>query len=157
MSALLTCRGSSGRHSTPCPGRRDPRSSSPCRRSRQTDPHRTDPRRAGPAVAYRRRSTRADRQVRRLRGRTQWAGAGAAAPAAGRRGTAIINLSVNLRLRTIEDFFTAPSLDPLSDWFEVYSLTSVSYTHLRAHETRHDLVCRLLLEKKKKTKNNQQK
>src|SRR5659263_739872 len=30
------------------------------------------------------------------------------------------------------------------------SLYSVSYTHLRAHETRHDLVCRLLLEKKKK-------
>src|SRR5428012_13090 len=28
--------------------------------------------------------------------------------------------------------------------------TTVSYTHLRAHETRHDLVCRLLLEKKKK-------
>src|SRR5450756_693836 len=27
-------------------------------------------------------------------------------------------------------------------------LTTVSYTHLRAHETRHDLVCRLLLEKK---------
>src|SRR5450756_2899689 len=29
-------------------------------------------------------------------------------------------------------------------------LKPVSYTHLRAHETRHDLVCRLLLEKKKK-------
>ena len=28
-------------------------------------------------------------------------------------------------------------------------LQTVSYTHLRAHETRHDLVCRLLLEKKK--------
>ena len=28
-------------------------------------------------------------------------------------------------------------------------LAPVSYTHLRAHETRHDLVCRLLLEKKK--------
>ena len=28
-------------------------------------------------------------------------------------------------------------------------MTAVSYTHLRAHETRHDLVCRLLLEKKK--------
>src|SRR5450756_2424806 len=28
------------------------------------------------------------------------------------------------------------------------SYTTVSYTHLRAHETRHDLVCRLLLEKK---------
>src|SRR5450756_465211 len=26
--------------------------------------------------------------------------------------------------------------------------TPVSYTHLRAHETRHDLVCRLLLDKK---------
>src|SRR5450756_1465044 len=30
-------------------------------------------------------------------------------------------------------------------------LEPVSYTHLRAHETRHELVCRLLLEKKKKT------
>src|SRR5665648_1049440 len=30
------------------------------------------------------------------------------------------------------------------------SYEPVSYTHLRAHETRHDLVCRLLLEKKKK-------
>src|SRR5450759_4917641 len=30
------------------------------------------------------------------------------------------------------------------------SMSTVSYTHLRAHETRHDLVCRLLLEKKKK-------
>src|SRR5450756_2987103 len=30
------------------------------------------------------------------------------------------------------------------------SQVAVSYTHLRAHETRHDLVCRLLLEKKKK-------
>ena len=31
----------------------------------------------------------------------------------------------------------------------------VSYTHLRAHETVLDLVCRLLLEKKKKTQNKQ--
>src|SRR5450756_679197 len=29
-----------------------------------------------------------------------------------------------------------------------YRVVAVSYTHLRAHETRHDLVCRLLLEKK---------
>src|SRR5665648_1299025 len=28
----------------------------------------------------------------------------------------------------------------------IQSYTTVSYTHLRAHETRHDLVCRLLLE-----------
>ena len=32
------------------------------------------------------------------------------------------------------------------------SIFSVSYTHLRAHETVQDLVCRLLLEKKKQTK-----
>ena len=31
---------------------------------------------------------------------------------------------------------------------------AVSYTHLRAHETRHDLVCRLLLEKKKPSPRN---
>src|SRR5660397_51554 len=31
---------------------------------------------------------------------------------------------------------------------------AVSYTHLRAHETKANLVCRLLLEKKKKNKNN---
>ena len=29
------------------------------------------------------------------------------------------------------------------------NLSAVSYTHLRAHETEADLVCRLLLEKKK--------
>src|SRR5450756_51392 len=34
-------------------------------------------------------------------------------------------------------------------WFHCLVLLAVSYTHLRAHETRHDLVCRLLLEKKK--------
>src|SRR5450756_711799 len=33
---------------------------------------------------------------------------------------------------------------------KIEGLEAVSYTHLRAHETRHDLVCRLLLEKKKK-------
>src|SRR5450756_2795470 len=33
-----------------------------------------------------------------------------------------------------------------------YDTTPVSYTHLRAHETRHDIVCRLLLEKKKNKK-----
>ncbi|WDT36895.1 hypothetical protein PVA38_12200 [Streptococcus pneumoniae D39] len=33
----------------------------------------------------------------------------------------------------------------------MFFATSVSYTHLRAHETVLDLVCRLLLEKKKST------
>ena len=34
----------------------------------------------------------------------------------------------------------------------ILGATSVSYTHLRAHETPEHLVCRLLLEKKKKSK-----
>ena len=38
----------------------------------------------------------------------------------------------------------------LSDKNINYFLIPVSYTHLRAHETVLDLVCRLLLEKKKK-------
>ena len=42
-------------------------------------------------------------------------------------------------------------LDPVSSALRAYLwkdgvYTTVSYTHLRAHETRHDLVCRLLLE-----------
>ena len=32
------------------------------------------------------------------------------------------------------------------------SVVAVSYTHLRAHETVLDIVCRLLLEKKKKNR-----
>ena len=37
-------------------------------------------------------------------------------------------------------------------------VVSVSYTHLRAHETGRNLVCRLLLEKKKtKNKKNEKK
>ena len=46
------------------------------------------------------------------------------------------------------------TLTPIGDKAAGYlpvTTTTVSYTHLRAHETRHDLVCRLLLEKKKKT------
>src|SRR5665811_2524338 len=37
-------------------------------------------------------------------------------------------------------------------FIKVSSIMAVSYTHLRAHETVLDLVCRLLLEKKKKKK-----
>ena len=47
-------------------------------------------------------------------------------------------------------------LQDLEEAREVPRRTAVSYTHLRAHETVLDLVCRLLLEKKKtrkKTKN----
>ena len=36
----------------------------------------------------------------------------------------------------------------------INEIIPVSYTHLRAHETVLDIVCRLLLEKKKHTKKN---
>src|SRR5450756_2921971 len=44
-------------------------------------------------------------------------------------------------------------LDDVAVLVELDGAGAVSYTHLRAHETRHDLVCRLLLEKKKKKTN----
>ena len=40
---------------------------------------------------------------------------------------------------------------------EAHRISPVSYTHLRAHETVLDLVCRLLLEKKNKKKKKQNK
>ena len=39
--------------------------------------------------------------------------------------------------------------NPVDELFMSPFLASVSYTHLRAHETVLDIVCRLLLEKKK--------
>src|SRR5664280_296281 len=71
-----------------------------------------------------------------------------------------------LRLVLINDAHTAvlsadpPTRERLLTWvawhewghaLSVASHTPVSYTHLRAHETVLDLVCRLLLEKKKNT------
>src|SRR5664279_280875 len=55
-----------------------------------------------------------------------------------------------------------PSWDSKTGWNNLYrglavrrtaGPSAVSYTHLRAHETDSYLVCRLLLEKKKKTSN----
>src|SRR5665648_1154147 len=50
--------------------------------------------------------------------------------------------------KTNEEFFKDQLRNGSLTW-----LNAVSYTHLRAHETRHDLVCRLLLEKKKQKQN----
>ena len=61
----------------------------------------------------------------------------------------IIDCPPSLSMLTINAMTTADTvLVPIQ--CEYYA--PVSYTHLRAHETRHDLVCRLLLEKKKKNR-----
>ena len=52
----------------------------------------------------------------------------------------------------LEAFAAREKLDAAFIITCVGSLTAVSYTHLRAHETVLDLVCRLLLNKKKKKK-----
>ena len=44
-------------------------------------------------------------------------------------------------------YFTEPSRT-FGEYLLVPGYSSVSYTHLRAHETGRNLVCRLLLEKK---------
>src|SRR5450756_2698496 len=52
----------------------------------------------------------------------------------------------------LSNVFKPKKTTPASVEFADVPGIPVSYTHLRAHETRHDLVCRLLLEKKKKKK-----
>ena len=58
----------------------------------------------------------------------------------------MIGIGLNLAGNKIEEFLNS------DDFIAVLigcTFESVSYTHLRAHETVLDLVCRLLLEKKK--------
>src|SRR5659263_139231 len=51
----------------------------------------------------------------------------------------------SFNLRRMNNYIRRGEIAPLRE--EVTRcMLSVSYTHLRAHETRHDLVCRLLLE-----------
>src|SRR5450756_2114433 len=61
-------------------------------------------------------------------------------------------------LRGIAEYANIPVINMLDDKEHpcqiMGDILTVSYTHLRAHETRHDLVCRLLLEKKKKNKDH---
>src|SRR5659263_758894 len=56
-----------------------------------------------------------------------------------------LNLTARGRAETLEKAYS----DELTLFLTADIPLAVSYTHLRAHETRHDLVCRLLLEKKK--------
>src|SRR5450759_227159 len=58
-------------------------------------------------------------------------------------------VAVRVKVGVAEDLNTLVA-EGVLDLSILYTPRPVSYTHLRAHETRHDLVCRLLLEKKKK-------
>ena len=71
------------------------------------------------------------------------------APSSGAPGIPSSNIEVFAQGETFE---FSPALEP--NRRATITTTSVSYTHLRAHETVLDLVCRLLLEKKKS--NNKQ-
>ena len=69
-------------------------------------------------------------------------------------GAYVVALAIDGRSMSSEDLAEHMSRLSLTGVSHIYlviggSLGPVSYTHLRAHETRHDLVCRLLLEKKK--------
>ena len=56
------------------------------------------------------------------------------------------------RLTTGMEIQACPSYVSREEYGYMYGYIAVSYTHLRAHETGRNLVCRLLLEKKKKEK-----
>ena len=60
------------------------------------------------------------------------------------------DLDINNKIQTYIQNLSQP-LHPIQKEIIAYNETigAVSYTHLRAHETVLDLVCRLLLEKKK--------
>src|SRR5450756_76099 len=74
------------------------------------------------------------------------------------RGNFFLDLDDQLRIAELHPQFVALTCHQrqLLDFFTsrvsfgTTLFRAVSYTHLRAHETRHDIVCRLLLEKKKK-------
>src|SRR5664280_441058 len=96
--------------------------------------------RAKPTALGRRRASRSRpmyaRGGRSGRGELVTAGGAGGGTAGTQSGTHLIGGCCGL------DGFALPSRQPTPD--------PVSYTHLRAHETVLDLVCRLLLEKKKK-------
>ena len=63
----------------------------------------------------------------------------------------------SIKTYNISDLVPSSPVHPgeiVKDELEARGISPVSYTQPRAHETRHDLVCRLLLEKKKKKKKN---
>ena len=58
-------------------------------------------------------------------------------------------VALDVGITAMKDVILDPSLSPILEALAHDCPPPVSYTHLRAHETVLDLVCRLLLEKKK--------
>src|SRR5450756_1665457 len=96
--------------------------------------------------------------------RSDRAGAVVAEPAISARSVFVVHGRNEALRKAMFDFLRSINLSPM-EWSHAVQLTgegspyigqvldaalsnaaAVSYTHLRAHETRHDLVCRLLLE-----------
>src|SRR5665648_451653 len=65
----------------------------------------------------------------------------------GQNSNAVAELAIGLMIYMARGMYKGGPGTELKG--KVLGIYAVSYTHLRAHETRHDLVCRLLLEKKK--------
>ena len=63
--------------------------------------------------------------------------------------SSIVNVSLPTMVDQLKTTFSLVQWVVLGYLLTVTTLLSVSYTHLRAHETVLDLVCRLLLEKTK--------
>src|SRR5450756_1942188 len=71
-------------------------------------------------------------------------------------GYTIIRVHIEFHLHPLLYYYDSTICPDVKSWLRTRGVRSqmyqspvtVSYTHLRAHETRHELVCRLLLEKK---------
>src|SRR5450756_2784640 len=61
-------------------------------------------------------------------------------------GGMLLLVLVNAGLMLLTPLILRDLIDNTIPNRNIHRLIPVSYTHLRAHETRHDLVCRLLLE-----------
>ena len=69
------------------------------------------------------------------------------------RNIRLVGLDLDGTVFTDEKTITPATKDAIAR--AVRAGVAVSYTHLRAHETGRNLVCRLLLEKKKNKKKNE--
>src|SRR5450759_4436406 len=112
-------------------GRRLPPSRSSVEAKRKSDQAHRKANNATVIAEFREMGRTTDRNVRQCEAPSSWAACSSASGIP--RMKAVKSITAN-GMAIVESAMISPGM--------------VSYTHLRAHETRHDLVCRLLLEKK---------